>query len=665
MPRSVPQTFSVRAALWADLLFLTLLTLAGLLLRLDFLVANEFVIDSDEAIVGLMGKHILEGHGIPAFYYGQHYMGSLEAIVAAGAFALFGVSSVALKAVPLVFSLVLVWIQYALGFLCGGRGVARIAALLLAIPPSALVIWSSMARGGFIEVMVIGSLALLLALSAFRNGVTTARLIGTGFLMGLGWWVNNQIVYFAVPVGGALLLAVARNPGAVRALAVAAVSFFVGSLPFWRYNLEHHFASTGLFRLAAPFEILGHVQGLVSTALPILVGAQRFWAEEAGSWILTGLAILAYGLLAVITLIERRRSLTACALAADPRLPRVTLLLTLMVGFTCAVFVVSSFGYLVQAPRYLLPLYVPLFLLIGLLLSRFAQKARFPAQLILLLFLSLHLASSYVGGRAIPGEPFVAKGERVAKDHSELLHWLRDHNITFVRTNYWIGYRLAFETQERTRFLMYQDPHYVRIASYEKEGGTLPEADVPYVLVPAQADIVRLALRAAGYQFQETTLSGYHVFTRVAAPFTVNAVSPAALSPSATLQGEKARFAIDGDATSRWGTGHPQTPGMEFQLDAPTAPLVCGLEYDISGWPQDVPRRFELARTDDQGQSEILITPEEFAAIRYFMDDRSRYAFYFDCKRSKRITLRQLGSDPVFDWSVGELTLWTRKGDAL
>ena len=42
---------------WAGVV---LLVVVALLLRLDFMRGGSFVIDSDEAIVGLMGKHILE-----------------------------------------------------------------------------------------------------------------------------------------------------------------------------------------------------------------------------------------------------------------------------------------------------------------------------------------------------------------------------------------------------------------------------------------------------------------------------------------------------------------------------------------------------------------------------------------------------------------------------
>src|SRR5574344_689667 len=77
-------------------------------LRLDFLIANNFTLDSDEAIVGLMAKHINEGKTSPIFYYGQHYLGSLEAYAVAGLFKFFGFSAIALKAVPLIFSLIFV-----------------------------------------------------------------------------------------------------------------------------------------------------------------------------------------------------------------------------------------------------------------------------------------------------------------------------------------------------------------------------------------------------------------------------------------------------------------------------------------------------------------------------------------------------------------------------
>ena len=51
--------------------------------------ARAALIDSDEAITGLMARHILQGH-VPIWLYGISYQGSLEAFSTAFLFALFG-----------------------------------------------------------------------------------------------------------------------------------------------------------------------------------------------------------------------------------------------------------------------------------------------------------------------------------------------------------------------------------------------------------------------------------------------------------------------------------------------------------------------------------------------------------------------------------------------
>ena len=52
---------------------------------------NSFPFNSDEAIVALMARHILAGER-PVFFYGQAYMGSLDAYLVAAGFAIFGQS---------------------------------------------------------------------------------------------------------------------------------------------------------------------------------------------------------------------------------------------------------------------------------------------------------------------------------------------------------------------------------------------------------------------------------------------------------------------------------------------------------------------------------------------------------------------------------------------
>ena len=172
------------------------------LLRFDFMRAGGFVIDSDEAIVGLMAQHIVAGGAVPTFYYGQHYMGSLEPLCAAVIFYLFGSSDFTLQLTPLIFSLVLIVLVYQLGCEVGGIVAGRVAALLCAFPPVALVVWSYKARGGFIELLVLGAWAMLALLRWLKADPPNLRApVLISLLLGLGWWVNNQIIYFIAPIG--------------------------------------------------------------------------------------------------------------------------------------------------------------------------------------------------------------------------------------------------------------------------------------------------------------------------------------------------------------------------------------------------------------------------------------------------------------------------------
>src|SRR5579859_564986 len=54
---------------------------AALALRVIVLASGAVSFHSDEAVVALMARHINQGLPIPAFFYGQAYMGSLDALV--------------------------------------------------------------------------------------------------------------------------------------------------------------------------------------------------------------------------------------------------------------------------------------------------------------------------------------------------------------------------------------------------------------------------------------------------------------------------------------------------------------------------------------------------------------------------------------------------------
>src|SRR3989442_14989659 len=107
-----------RAELHLGLLF------AGLwLTRPPQLAASPFLPDGDEALLGLMAKHALQGQGIPFFPYGQRYgFAAPEVALVAAGFRVFGTSpAVAHAAVFVLWSAGALLLVVALRRLTGAR----------------------------------------------------------------------------------------------------------------------------------------------------------------------------------------------------------------------------------------------------------------------------------------------------------------------------------------------------------------------------------------------------------------------------------------------------------------------------------------------------------------------------------------------------------------
>lgn len=109
--------------------------------------------DADQAVMGLMAKHISEGRAFPIYFYGQDYLLALEAYAAAPVMWLLGPTEIALKlpvlAMNVATAVLIAW------HACRGVGlspwIAAATALPFALPP--IVVGSRVmdAMGGNIE----------------------------------------------------------------------------------------------------------------------------------------------------------------------------------------------------------------------------------------------------------------------------------------------------------------------------------------------------------------------------------------------------------------------------------------------------------------------------------------------------------------------------------
>ncbi len=185
-----------------ELITAALLMLAAIIVRWPYVAHGRTVLHSDEAIVGLMADDIAHGRQFPTYFYGQRYMGALEAYVIAGLQRLGVEPMTALRLGPTLFFSLLVGVQYIMLTRWFGRFGGLIGAATLLASPPWIMRWTVVARGGYVEIMLWGSLLWWAYGEWFvgRENPKGWQKATLGAIIGSGLWLNPTIVAFVAPV---------------------------------------------------------------------------------------------------------------------------------------------------------------------------------------------------------------------------------------------------------------------------------------------------------------------------------------------------------------------------------------------------------------------------------------------------------------------------------
>lgn len=427
----------------------------GAAVRLWLLLGSLGEMEADEAVVGLMARHVLAGEW-PVFYWGQPYLGSLEAYSVAAAFALAGPSPLVLKLVPALYSLLFIGLVYRATHLALGPGPALLSALYLALPPAFFGIWSTKARGGYVEMLVLGHLVFLLVLLVEQrrqrwNFLWAGAL---GMVSGLSLWTHPLSVVYLVPAIGLLLVrrrAQLMGPATAGLIAGA----LVGAWPLVSFNLANDLATwralfSGSFE---PLSALRNLKGQVRYSWPILVGlaqastsSELFRADFAGrpgSWPPVSLALAGVGLLVLLVF---RRSLPAAMRPGGGSADLLAAQMVLMVAASLAATSLTRFGELATEPRYLLPLYsgVPL---LAALVWHLRHRSKVAAAIVVVGVLAVNVYSIVTTDPRLNLPSNVGASSPVTR--AELSRFLEARALDRIYTDYWIAYPLSLETGER------------------------------------------------------------------------------------------------------------------------------------------------------------------------------------------------------------------------
>src|SRR2546423_8215233 len=213
--------------------------LAAVALRAVLIAVGTPPTNSDEATMGLAAMHVAAGHDQPVWFYGQAYMGTLEAYLAAPFVALFGPHTAVLRLPLLLLYAAFLLLMFHLTRALFSTGLAWFTVALLALGADRVVKNELIAAGGYPEILPAAALLMLLSwwLARTRGEPGWRRLAGYaawGLTAGLCLWVDWLVLPYIAAAGLVLVLGCGRELLG-RAGAVLAGASVLGAAPLIAY----------------------------------------------------------------------------------------------------------------------------------------------------------------------------------------------------------------------------------------------------------------------------------------------------------------------------------------------------------------------------------------------------------------------------------------------
>lgn len=525
-------------------LIIALLIIVSASLKIGLLLADVIPFNSDEAIVALMARHILQGER-PIFFYGQVYMGSLDAFLVAAGFAVFGQKVWVIRLVQtLLYAGVLGTTAWVGKISFGSWKPGWLAACFLAVPAVNVTLYTTASLGGYNEALLLGNLTLIVCLFLIQkaeqmpantvDGKVFCLALLWGVLAGCGLWANGLSLVYAAPAALILLWAVFWHfrhkfllGQKIIVIIVALVGAAAGALPWLVYALQ-----TGpqrlvleLFGTAVAVEktpwlvqVWEHFLSFVLLGGTVLLGFRPPWTVR---WL--GLPMMPFILLfwcGVLYIWFRDWK-------ADGEDRWKKWLLTGVGISLTAGFIFTPFG-VDPSGRYFLPLAILLALAAGYGIEREFKKPAW--QLICVLFVMVfHLWGTLQSALRYPPGITTQFDQVAVVDHrynQELIDFLVSEGETRGYTNYWVAYPTAFLSQEEVIFVphlpYHQDMRYTaRDDRYRQYTELVVQSEkVAYITTnhPELDQKLRSSFQTAGVSFQEKKIGDYQIFYGLSQP---------------------------------------------------------------------------------------------------------------------------------------------------
>jgi 4-amino-4-deoxy-L-arabinose transferase-like glycosyltransferase len=468
------------------------LAVAGVVLRVWVMSSSLGHLDSDEAVVGLMANAMRHGH-FSTYYWGQNYGGIIEPALVAVAFTFTGSTTLGVKIVPIVLAALASVLVWRIGRRTIGEPAAQFAGALFWVFPPAFL-WGSTKSRGFYEVALVLTLgvvlvALRLSGQAMQAGRLSRRDVVTlGLLTGLAVWTSPQTLYVLAPVG---LWLAWRARACWREAWLVIPAGIVGGLPWFAYVARNGRAAFFQTTIASSYP--SRFKDFFAAMLPRAFGGK---IPVTSAWLGGTLGRIVFWLLLaafVAAVVWRLRS-------CPPRSP-MWLLVAIAVTYPFLVTVarVSTFT---DEPRYALLLAPIVVLFLAWVLRGVGLQVA--ASVFAIVLGVAFVASTIAWVDDNPLQEDIGPPSLTAAEHA-----LDRLGYDRVYADYWIAYRLMFDTKERVT----ASP-VAAVRNHDFEAKVEQARIAPYVVYAGDVYDRGFgrALRQAGVDYQRIVAGRYAIY---------------------------------------------------------------------------------------------------------------------------------------------------------
>ena len=498
------------------------------------LSSDALPFNSDEAVVALMARHIIQGEA-PIFFYGQAYMGSLDAILVSLGFRLFGEQVIVIRAIQAILYLGTVFTTAILTReVLGTEKAALFAGLIIAVPTVNVSLYTTVSLGGYGETLLFGNLLLI-------GGIKICRLIRSGNLgsnrklwswlfvwsigAGFSFWVFGLSLVYIIPIGLIWLIEISHTEQTWHKLSFLLISIMGISLgaSLW---LSYAYHEGGLIvieellggaisqgnsylRLLRPIRQLGSALVFGGT---VLLGLRPPWSIK---WLMMPLLpfVLIFWMAAFYfsfrNMIENKKITEKIMIG----LVGVVLLLG---------FIFSPYGG-DPSGRYFLPMMIPMAIFGADLLDKvFSGRLIFQYGMLFIILL-FQFGGNYQAVRETPPGLTTQFDQITQIDHTkmdELIQFLTQTGELTGYSNYWVAYPLAFLSREELVYIprlpYHEDFRYTaRDDRYQPYGEIVERSErAAYITTnhPSLDDFLERQFDEHGIDWKEKQIGDYHIY---------------------------------------------------------------------------------------------------------------------------------------------------------